>query len=142
MNEWGMIYVCWYLKKLFLVWKAVMGRSWMNEGWFMCIVTFRKYFYYEKGSWGFLGNIEKCVGFVGMLFYVVAIWKVYIRKIWIYLKKVRQVSLITTTSKLSFESQISSTCEKARQKLRALTKTVNYMNLFKRKVLMKTFAIP
>ena len=108
----------------------------------MCIVTFRKYFYYEKGSWGFLGNIEKCVGFVGMLFLCCYDLKSIYTKNLNLLEKSASGFPNNHYSKLSFESQISSTCEKARQKLRALTKTVNYMNLFKRKVLMKTFAIP
>ena len=42
---------------------------------------------------------------------------------------------------LSFENNISSLCKKASQKLHALTKIVNYMNLSKRKAPMKTFLI-
>ena len=44
-------------------------------------------------------------------------------------------------SKLSFENYISSICKKARQKLHALTRSVNYINLSKQKALMKTFVI-
>ena len=44
-------------------------------------------------------------------------------------------------SKLSFENHVSSLCKKASQKLHALTRIVNYMNLSKRKALMKTFVI-
>ena len=43
--------------------------------------------------------------------------------------------------KLSFENHVSSLCKKASQKLHALTRIVNYMNLSKRKALMKTFVI-
>ena len=42
---------------------------------------------------------------------------------------------------LSFENNISSLCKKASQKLHALTRIVNYMNLSKRKAPMKTFLI-
>ena len=41
--------------------------------------------------------------------------------------------------KLSFENHVSSLSKKASQKLHALTRIVNYMNLSKRKALMKTF---
>ena len=41
----------------------------------------------------------------------------------------------------SFENHVSSLCKKASQKLHALTRIVNYMNLSKRKALMKTFVI-
>ena len=44
-------------------------------------------------------------------------------------------------SKLSFENNISSLCKKASQKLQVLPRIVNYMNLSKRKALMKTFVI-
>ena len=44
-------------------------------------------------------------------------------------------------SKLSFENHVSSLCKNASQKLHALTRIVNYMNLSKRKALMKTFVI-
>ena len=44
-------------------------------------------------------------------------------------------------SKLSFENHFSSLCKKARQKLYALNRTVNYMNLSTRKGLMKIFVI-
>ena len=44
-------------------------------------------------------------------------------------------------SKLSFENHVSSLCNKASQKLHALTRIVNYINLCKRKALMKTFVI-
>ena len=42
-------------------------------------------------------------------------------------------------SKLSFENHISSLCKKASQKLHALAKVVNFMDLTKRKSLMKAF---
>ena len=44
-------------------------------------------------------------------------------------------------SELSFENHVSSLCKKASRKLHALTRIVNYMNLFKRIDLMKTFVI-
>ena len=44
-------------------------------------------------------------------------------------------------SKLSFENHVSSLCKKASQKLHALTRIVNYMNLYKREALMKAFVI-
>ena len=42
----------------------------------------------------------------------------------------------------SFENHVSSICNKASQKLHALTRIVSYMNFSKRKALMKTFAYP
>ena len=42
-------------------------------------------------------------------------------------------------SKLSFENHVSSLCKKASQKLHALARVVNFMNLAKRKSLMKAF---
>ena len=48
---------------------------------------------------------------------------------------------IKVDSKLSFENHVSSLSKKASQKLHALTRIVNYMNLSKRKALMKTFVI-
>ena len=48
---------------------------------------------------------------------------------------------IKFNSKLSFENHVSSLCKKANQKLHALTKIVNYINLSKRIAFMKTFAI-
>ena len=44
-------------------------------------------------------------------------------------------------SKLSFERHVSSLCKKTNQKLYALNRTVNYMNFFKQKALMKAFVI-
>ena len=44
-------------------------------------------------------------------------------------------------SKLSFEKHVSSLCKKTSKKLHALTRISNYMNLSKRKTLMKTFVI-
>ena len=44
-------------------------------------------------------------------------------------------------SKRSFENHVSSLCKKASQKMHALTRIVKYMNLSKRKGLMKTFVI-
>ena len=46
---------------------------------------------------------------------------------------------IKFNSKLSFENHVSSLCKKASQKLHALTRIVNYMNLSERKAVMKTF---
>ena len=43
--------------------------------------------------------------------------------------------------KLSIENNISSFCERAGQKLHTLTRIFNYVNLFRRTALMKTFAI-
>ena len=48
---------------------------------------------------------------------------------------------ITLDNKLSFESHVSSICKKASQKLHALTRIANYMDLSKRRTLMKTFVI-
>ena len=45
-------------------------------------------------------------------------------------------------NKLSFENHVSSLCKKASQKLHALTRIVNYMNLSKRKALMKPLLYP
>ena len=42
-------------------------------------------------------------------------------------------------SKLSFEHHVSSLCKKASQKLHALARVVNFMDLAKRKSLMKAF---
>ena len=42
-------------------------------------------------------------------------------------------------SKLSFENHVSSLCKKASQKLHALRRVVNFMDLAKRKSLMKAF---
>ena len=44
-------------------------------------------------------------------------------------------------SKLSFENHVSRLYKKASQKLHALTRIVNYINLSKQKALMKTFVI-
>ena len=49
---------------------------------------------------------------------------------------------IKFNSKLCFQIHASNLCKKASQKLHALTRIVNYMNLSKRKALMKTFVIP
>ena len=46
---------------------------------------------------------------------------------------------VKTDSKLSFENHISSLCKKASQKLHALRRVVNFMDLAKRKSLMKAF---
>ena len=48
---------------------------------------------------------------------------------------------IKFNSKLSFENHAPSLCKKSSQKLHALTRVVNYMNLSKRKALMKYFVI-
>ena len=42
-------------------------------------------------------------------------------------------------SKLSFENHVSSLCKKASQKLHAFARVANFMDLAKRKSLMKTF---
>ena len=42
-------------------------------------------------------------------------------------------------TRLSFESHVSSLCKQASQKLHALARIVNYMDLSKRKCLMKAF---
>ena len=42
-------------------------------------------------------------------------------------------------SQLSFENHVSSLCKKASQKLHALARVVNFMDLAKRKSLMKAF---
>ena len=47
--------------------------------------------------------------------------------------------VIKIDTKLSFENNVSSLCKKASQKLHALAKIVNYMDLSKRKSLMKAF---
>ena len=47
--------------------------------------------------------------------------------------------VIKIDTKLSFENYVSSLCKKAGQKLRALATIVNYMDLSKRKCLMKAF---
>ena len=46
---------------------------------------------------------------------------------------------VKVDSKLSFENHISSLCKKASQKLYALARVVNFMDLAKRKSLMKAF---
>ena len=42
-------------------------------------------------------------------------------------------------SKLSFQNHVSSPCKKSSQKLHALARVVNFMDLSKRKSLMKAF---
>ena len=46
---------------------------------------------------------------------------------------------VKTDSKLSFENHVSSLCKKASQKLHALERVLNFMDLAKRKNLMKAF---
>ena len=46
---------------------------------------------------------------------------------------------IKTDTKLSFENHVSSLCKNTSQKLHALTRIVNYMDLSKRRCLMKAF---
>ena len=46
---------------------------------------------------------------------------------------------IKIDTKLSFENHVSSLCKKASQKLHALARIVNFMDLGKRKSLMKAF---
>ena len=53
----------------------------------------------------------------------------------------KKLLCIKLDSKLSFENHVSSFYKKASQKLHALTRIVSYMNLSKRKALMKTFVI-
>ena len=50
-----------------------------------------------------------------------------------------KLSGIKIDTKLSFENHVSSLCKKASQKLHALTRIANYMDLRKRKCLMKAF---
>ena len=54
-------------------------------------------------------------------------------------KKEQKLLGIKFDSSLSFKGHIASLCKKASQKLHALTRIVNYMDLPKRKVLMKAF---
>ena len=54
-------------------------------------------------------------------------------------KKEQKLLGIKFDSSLSFKGHITSTCKKASQKLHALARIVNYMDLPKRKVLMKAF---
>ena len=46
---------------------------------------------------------------------------------------------VKTDAKLSFENHVSFLCKKASQKLHALARVVNFMDLAKRKSLMKAF---
>ena len=54
-------------------------------------------------------------------------------------KKEQQLPCIKFDSSLSFKDHITSLCKKASQRLHALARTVNYMDLPKRKILMKVF---
>ena len=54
-------------------------------------------------------------------------------------KKEQKLLGIKLDSSLSFEGHITSLCKKASQKLHALAGKVNYMDLPKKKVLMKAF---
>ena len=56
-------------------------------------------------------------------------------------KDSREVKLlgVKIDGKLSFENHVSSLCKKASQKLHALARVVNFMDLAKRKSLMKAF---
>ena len=54
-------------------------------------------------------------------------------------KKEQKLLGIKFDSSLSFKGHITSFCKKTSQKLHALASTVIYMDLPKRKVLMKTF---
>ena len=45
-------------------------------------------------------------------------------------------------TKLSFENHLFSLCKKASQKLRAITRVVNFIDVAKRKSLMKAFINP
>ena len=55
------------------------------------------------------------------------------------IKKDQRLLDIKSYSSLSFEGQITNLCKKASQKLHALARIVNYMDLPKRKVLMEAF---
>ena len=57
------------------------------------------------------------------------------------IKDSREVKLLVVKidGKLSFENHVSSLCKKASQKLHALARVVNFMDLAKRKSLMKAF---
>ena len=48
---------------------------------------------------------------------------------------------ITIDSNLSFEYHINSICKKASKKFNALARIVSYMNIQKRKTIMKSFVI-
>ena len=54
-------------------------------------------------------------------------------------KKEQKLLGIKFDSSLSIEGHITNLCKKASQKLHALARIVNYMDLPKRKVLMKAF---
>ena len=54
-------------------------------------------------------------------------------------KKKQKLLAIKFDSSLSFEGSITSLCKKASQKKHALARIVNYMDLPKRKVLIKAF---
>ena len=54
-------------------------------------------------------------------------------------KKKQKLLAIKFDSSLSFEGNITSLCKKASQKQHALARIVNYMDLPKRKVLIKAF---
>ena len=54
-----------------------------------------------------------------------------------FTEKKMQITWYKFDSKLFFENHVSGLCKKANQKLHALTRTVNYMNLSKRKALLK-----
>ena len=55
------------------------------------------------------------------------------------IKKDQRLLGIKSYSSLSFEGHITNLCKKASQKLHALARIVNYMDLPKRKVLMEAF---
>ena len=54
-----------------------------------------------------------------------------------FTEKKMQITWYKFDSKLFFENHVSGLCKKTNQKLHALTRTVNYMNLSKRKALLK-----
>ena len=56
-------------------------------------------------------------------------------------KKEQKLLGIKFDSSLSFDGHITNLCKKASQKLHALARIVNYMDLPKRKILMKAFII-
>ena len=49
------------------------------------------------------------------------------------------LSGITIDSKLTFENHINNICKRAGQKLNALARVAPYMNISKRRIIMKSF---
>ena len=80
-------------------------------------------------------NPDKC----HLLVTANALTAVYINGFQITNRTEEKLLGIKFDGKLSFKNHVSSLCKKASQQLHALTRIVNYMNLSKRKTLMKTF---